>query len=284
MNPLEQAIKSGIKANDTIGDLIADIGTKDHPRGFVTSAYRNARRSMVTALKEQNRLEAVTDVLGTLRRSLSSETASLFRYAQEQGADESARQMRFYGITSPDVTRVSMDLSTQNQSAVDAVLAKLDAQASAIRAAVVTNQGDEQIIGDEDRVGIFRASDVVLAAAFWGTALVWDAFDYWTNSYSRDLQFQKQAVAALDSKTTDCCLHVHAQVQPFNKPFHLTGTPRFADYVDWPAFHWYCRTAGVLYLPEFDDGLSAKMRQGADWFLNERAAGRSPNRSPADAY
>jgi hypothetical protein len=284
MNPLAQAIKSGVKANEMIGDLFARIGSKDHPRGIVTSAYRNARRAMVTALGEQSRVTAARDVMESLRGTIESDARLLFVEAQESGADESKRQLGFYGLSSPDVASVANELSIQNQSALDAVLAVIDAQAAAIIAAIMTSHEDSQIIGDESRQGILRPGEVIQSAGFWATALVWDAFDHWTRNYSGGVNFQKQAIAALDSRTTDCCLRVHAQVQPFNQPFHLTGFPRYADYVDWPGFHWHCRTSGVLYLPQFDDGLSEKMRNGADFFLSERAKGKSPDSSPADAF
>jgi hypothetical protein len=59
--------------------------------------------------------------------------------------------------------------------------------------------------------------------------------------------YKKQAIATVDEKTTDCCLRVHGQIQPLDKPFHLVGEPRFADKIDNPPFHWYCRTAQALY-------------------------------------
>jgi hypothetical protein len=149
---------------------------------------------------------------------------------------------------------------------------------------ILTNSDDAEILGDEERAGVLRASEIALTAGFWATALVWDAFDYWTQSYSGGTTFQKQAVAALDNRTTECCLEVHGQVQPLDQPFKLTGTPRFADEVDWPAFHWNCRTSGVLYLPGYDDGITEKMRQSADFFLAERAKGRNPDRDPANAF
>lgn len=283
-NPLAQAIKSGIKANAMIGGLFADIGNDAHPRGFVQSAYRNARRSMISALKERDRLAAASDVMRQLRRSIQTETLSLFADAQNAGAQESAKQMRFYEINTPDPSGASVRLSTQLQSALDTVLLRVDSQTASIRAMIITNQDESRIVGDESRTGILRASDIALTASFWTTALLWDAFDFWTRSYSGGVTFQKQAVAALDARTTDCCLRVHGQVQPMESPFKLTGEPRFADEVDWPAFHWYCRTAGVLYLPEFDEGLTAKMREGANYFLLERAKGNNPDRDPADAF
>lgn len=68
-----------------------------------------------------------------------------------------------------------------------------------------------------------------------------------------DALFQKQAIATIDSRTTDCCLRVHGQIQPLSKPFLLTGTPRFANKVQDPPFHWYCRSTEVLYNPAFEE-------------------------------
>lgn len=64
----------------------------------------------------------------------------------------------------------------------------------------------------------------------------------------------KQAVAAIDEQTTDCCLRVHGQVQPLDKPFVLEGQPRFAARMMYPAFHWRCRTTSVAYHPDFEQG------------------------------
>lgn len=63
----------------------------------------------------------------------------------------------------------------------------------------------------------------------------------------------RQAVAAIDERTTDCCLRVHGQIVGMDQPFRLTGSPRFADYVMAPPFHWHCRTAETLYIPEFEE-------------------------------
>lgn len=62
-------------------------------------------------------------------------------------------------------------------------------------------------------------------------------------------RYQKQAIAAIDARTTDCCRRVNGQIQPLDKPFELRGTPRFADRLMQPPFHWNCRTVTVLYHP-----------------------------------
>jgi hypothetical protein len=65
-------------------------------------------------------------------------------------------------------------------------------------------------------------------------------------------KWYKQAVAQLDADTTDCCLAVHGQVQPVDKPFELTGTPRFADQMMHPRFHWRCRTDELLWAEDLE--------------------------------
>jgi hypothetical protein len=64
--------------------------------------------------------------------------------------------------------------------------------------------------------------------------------------------FQKQAVAALDARTTDCCRRVNGQIQPLDEPFVLTGTPRYTDRAMHPPFHWGCRTVDTLYHPAME--------------------------------
>lgn len=84
--------------------------------------------------------------------------------------------------------------------------------------------------------------------------------------------YKKQAVATIDDRTTDCCLRVHGQIQPLDEPFQLTGTPRYADEVQDPPFHWYCRTAEALYHEEFEEfGIpTSKMQDAAEAELEAR--------------
>lgn len=84
--------------------------------------------------------------------------------------------------------------------------------------------------------------------------------------------YQKQAIATIDGKTTDCCLRVHGQIRPLGVDFKLVGTPRFSDYVAHPPFHWRCRTTEVLYSLEFESfGVTTKeMRSAATAELNAR--------------
>jgi hypothetical protein len=279
-NPLALAHTSALTMNDEIGRLFSSIGTQAAPRGFVISAYRNARRAMKTALNENDPVTAAQEVFQHLRAHIRSESLSIFHDAQARGADEAARQLRFYGIQSnPHAGLAERNLAT---AMLDAVLARIDAQSLNTRALLLTGADPEQIIGSDSRQGTLQQSDIAALIASLVATLLWNSFSSWTYSASGGMTFNKQVVAALDERTTDCCLRAHGQIQPLDKPFKLTGFPRFADEMDWSPFHWYCRTSIALYLPGYDDGLTAAMEEAARQILKERENGGSGYRNPAN--
>lgn len=62
-----------------------------------------------------------------------------------------------------------------------------------------------------------------------------------------DQELMRQAVSAIDERTTSCCLEVHGQIVRQKERFKLIGTPRFRDEMLNPPFHWYCRSATAIY-------------------------------------
>jgi hypothetical protein len=65
---------------------------------------------------------------------------------------------------------------------------------------------------------------------------------------------------------------VNGQVVGIDEPFHLTGTPRWADDMLRPPFHWYCRTAvAPIHRDEVNDSTTVKMREAAQAELKARA-------------
>lgn len=80
----------------------------------------------------------------------------------------------------------------------------------------------------------------------------------------------KQATAALDNSDNRVLLACPGQIQQLDGKFHLTGSPAYAEYMDWAPFHGRCLTAIVLYDPVFDDGLT---EAAVDQILTDRAAG-----------
>lgn len=65
-------------------------------------------------------------------------------------------------------------------------------------------------------------------------------------------KFQRQAIAAIDERTTDTCLLVHGQIVGMKEPFGIRGRPRFGDKIMAPPFHWHCRTSTTLYTPAME--------------------------------
>jgi hypothetical protein len=282
-NPLTKAIRSGDKANDEIGKSFARMGTSENPRGFVLAAYRNAQRALAKALTEPNRTVAAREVMSGLRTGLASNLRAEFADMVAFGKEESARQMSYYGVKS-EPQQSSMELSSQVDAAILALTSRVSAQEASLMALLVSGADDEEILGTDERAGTLRTAEILAGGAYWAAALVWAGFSWQTGFGSgQGQQFQKQAIAAIDSRTTECCLRVHGQIQPLNKPFILTGEPRFADKMDWPGFHNYCRTSAVLYDAAYDLGLTAGMQTAAERMLQERAAGKPGARHPAHA-
>lgn len=128
-----------------------------------------------------------------------------------------------------------------------------------------------------DRASVWRTgSNTMTLESLLG---LWSTTSATTSSYYRagesqaEQQWSKQAIAAIDQNTTDCCLRVHGQIQRLNKPFKLTGTPRFADEIQDPPFHDACRTAETLYIEAMEavGVTTAEMRDAARAELEARA-------------
>ena len=281
MNPLEKAIAAAVKANNTQKALFGRMGTSDHPRGFALAGYRNARRSMAAALKENQPVEAAREVMTELRSVVAVSMRDLLRQAVDAGVAEAVLQLGYYDIPVPDNASY-MDLYSQVDSAANVIGQTIDLQANTIYALISSGES-ALVLGDDSRLGVLKPGNLLLAGAFWLSTLMWNSFSDVAIRHGKD-RTQKQAIAAIDNKTTDCCLRVHGQVVDLDGYFKLSGTPRYADELEWTPFHAWCRTSVALYDRRYDDGLSAKMRSAANTVLDERNRGIYNTRRPADAY
>lgn len=271
-NPLSTAIQQAEGATDYLGGLFAKIGNSEHIRGYVPTAYRNARRAMKTALNEKSRNIAVAEVTRQLRTTIQANANQVLSQSIGYGLNYAHGQLSAYNIA-PDQAG-SLDLSSQLESGSSAIMAVVEKQARDIQAVLSVGMDTDLILGDDEHIGILRPGDVISAFTFWTAGLLWSAFELYilsflNNPYYRN-RVKKIVVSAIDGRTTNCCLVAHGQVQPFDKPFHLTGYPRFADYLDWSPFHHRCRTSVALYFDDFDDGLSDEMRSEAQVELGKR--------------
>lgn len=276
VNPLEKSLAVSRAASAYLRGAFGFIGTSEHPRGRLLGAYRNVRRGMRSALKEGGS-QAAVEVLNGFRYEVERIIMMVLDRAKEVGIETAIKELEIYG-------EMAYPVNPDTRSEQKAVMAYVDQQITVVEAMIASGADEALIIGDETRLGVLQPAPVAKEAANWIAAALWGGFADVVIGAPGAAKYQKQAVAVLSEKTTDCCLNVHGQIRDLDQPFDLTGTPRYADKQDWPGFHWWCRTSGVLYKDEFDFGLTEQMRDGARQVLAERETGENVVRRPADAF
>ncbi|MCO5182193.1 MAG: phage head morphogenesis protein [Candidatus Promineofilum sp.] len=273
-----QALRIAGRTDRELARLFAGLGSARHPRGRVLTAYRQARRALAGNATD---LRVVEQVLAELRRSLAATALQSLQTAGQAGMVQARAMARVYDLPLP--VEVYAPVSEQA-----AWLALFDAQAAQVRALALTGE-EAAILGDEGRVGALSPGPVVREGARWLAiaALAGLSFgiDGAISRSGRQDAFVRQAVAAIDERTTDCCLKVHGQAVGMRERFRLTGTPRFADRMRDPPFHFYCRTVWTLVrLQDVEDSLTLRMRDAATAELTARAeTGRRVEIHPASA-
>lgn len=274
----EQAVRVALRSGDELKRLINRLGTQEAPRGRILMAYRQARRAM----RQAQNLTTVLDVLRELRATVEDVLRATLASAAQVGIDQARTELAVYGLPN-----VLAPYRTERELA--AAMAQYDAQATAVQATWAATGDMTQIVGDAERVGLLSPAPIIREGARWlGIAMVMAtaaAASEMLERTRRQEDFMRQAVAAIDERTTDCCLRVHGQVVGMNQDFHLTGTPRFGEYLRNPPFHWYCRSSTALVRREdANDPLSQQMRAAAALELGARAAtGTRVEIHPADA-
>lgn len=272
------AIREAERTADLFRRLIAKMGTKEHPRGRILTAYRQARR----ALRGTNGgVVEVREVLAELRAAMMVIAQDTLWESAQQGSRQAQKQIELYGLP------LGLDGYTPQQE-LAAWLASVDAQHAAVLG--LASAGNlSAIVGDDQRVGALSPAPVIRTGARWlavaGVAAASVATYSAIQKASAQEEFGKQAIAAIDERTTDCCLRVNGQVVPLSGQFRLTGTPRYADEMESPPFHNYCRTSEALVrMADANDDLSQAMRQAGIDELNARAAtGTTKRIHPATA-
>jgi hypothetical protein len=174
---------------------------------------------------------------------------------------------------------------------VDVAQARLLAELARLRdepeSVIVERLFAEQV---RDRASVWRHGMNLLAANtildMWSTAVTTTGVYYATGQSQAGQQWRNQVIAAIDERTTDCCLQAHAQIQLLDEPFVLTGTPRFSDEKLHPPFHDFCRTSEALWLEHFEEvgPTTGEMRDAARAEIKARQeTGRRVEIHPAHA-
>lgn len=175
-----------------------------------------------------------------------------FSFDQYWAETEADRESTLNSIHNRLLDAVSTIQARFNSALADMQQARDDGRAIALRLVAFG-------IGD-GRVSEWRHGRNLLSSetqkALWGTAMAGVMLiflllnsrlkEQGVKVKGKQVRIVKTAIATLDKKTTQTCFRVDGQVQPVDKPFELTGTPRYANAKMLPPFHDYCRTVVEL--------------------------------------
>ncbi len=273
-----RAVRQAERTERELKLLFARLGSKQHPRGRILTAYRVARRAL---RGDATDLGVLGQVLAELRMAVQETAYSSLSTAGQAGMAQARTITGIYGLPTP--TQIYTPATEY-----DAWMAAYDAQAAQLRALAVA--GDESaILGDDGRVGAMSPAPIIREGARWLTIAAAAGMSYGIdaslNRARAREEWQRQAVAAIDGRTTDCCLRVHGQTVGMKESFSLSGTPRFADKMKDSPFHYYCRTVWTLVRAEdAKDRLTQQMQEAASYELEQRALTGKPGAfGPASA-
>lgn len=256
-NPHLQVIEAAVSSDKALAKLYAsNIGTKARPKGDIMSAYRRAK----------------TDLFGNVGRPAAHRILSAYRdevsAAARAGAQRAVEIGREQAQRTAEALNIRMGLASTGRlidETVTRVLNVVDGQIRAIESGTLT---EAQVLGDEGRVGLFAPGVVQREAANAYAnlaALLFGQMVFVGPDVQGNLAFwRKQAIAAIDNKTTPCCLNVHGQTVPVDGFYTTTAPPAYAREQERPPFHDSCRTAQTLVPVEMAaDDLTADMIRAA---------------------
>jgi hypothetical protein len=279
MNAHEKAVNAALDANDKLGAIFDGLGNASNPHGSIVRLYRMARAALLHNLQNE---AAALDTLRTLREQLYAVIGNMLTKSEELGRWQAEKQLAALGIAPVEAAPIA------KTDIYAALMSAVDAQLQGAAALILSGTPDiSLLLGDDTRAGIVTPGVITVEAAKWAAILVGMVFrSALPNAKSErgaDV-YVRQAVAAIDERTTDCCLRVNGQIATLDGDFTLTGTPRFADHVHAPPFHWNCRTATALVRADAaDDALTRSMREAARAELNARQDGSRKEIHPAHA-
>jgi len=259
-NPRLASVRAAEHTTRELKTLFGQLGTEEHPRGQVRVAYSNAQRALRDILSRVSGPAAAIEaqeVLGGLRRDVADAARGALNTAAALGRQQAQAEATAWSIPLADVPH-DMEL------ALSGWMASVDKQIAYVLTLIGMDGDPALILGDDTRQGVLRHSEVTRDGAIILTGLALLMLVRSLRTDQTREAWDKQAIAAIDERTTDCCLRVHGQIQPFSGRFELAGTPRYADRMDWSPFHDWCRTS-ICMIPraQGEDDLTDEMVDAA---------------------
>lgn len=279
-NPLLVAHQQARATDRELGVLFGRyIGTQAHnPRGRVLTAYGTARRAMLEVLGSEraSRQWEALGVVRALRQQLADVGAVAVPLAEELGRASARAQVEAYieaGGENYPAARDPIERGTVLQGWNTAVESRL----APIETLIATEADPGLIVSEEGgRLGALQPAPFQTDAAYWLAFVAAAAFAAWVwgrgGRQAERVPFRRQAVPAVDDRTTPCCLDVarRGQVVRFNEMFDTPEPPAYDRRQMWTPFHEWCRTSVVLYLEEYDEGITERLQDAARGELARR--------------
>lgn len=256
-----RAVTLALATNDALGALFDDLGSRDDERG-IYGIY-----TLFLALLEQlfDVPAQAVNALDRMETALERELNTGMGNAAALGISTALSLLSLRGFEA--VAAAELLGVPLRAAAVDALMSIVRAQIGTARSAVLYGVFDrETILGNGERPGILAPGPVIRESARWiaatSSAVQVQVIDAGLGEQRGE--WGLQAVAAIDERTTECCLKVHGQVVPLGDEFVLTGEPRYADRMKAPPYHWFCRSSlALVKLDEATDALTRDMIEAA---------------------
>ena len=278
-NPHLTAIRSGIRYNRALKRLTnSKIGTKEHPRGAILAAYRRARKALLGNLDNPAVVSLALEAYRTAVIQAVAEGAQLSVELAMAHADD---LLEAYSLPA-----IAIGRSTAVDELLTSATGIVDGQIRAIQSGVLT---EAQVLGGQRRLGLFTAGvlqrEVANRFANIAAQKVGGMMDESLIISGTKLEYVRQAIAAVDERTTPCCLGVHGQTREMDEDFYTPDPPAYADAQERPPFHSYCRTSQVLVLRTMtNDDLTRDMKRAAALETEMREKPRYSAPHPANAF
>lgn len=268
MNALELAITRAQVDGDWFETRFSYHGIGGQA-GPIPDAYKTAKLALEAIIANAGPrrvydLAAVRAVKKTLLDAVQREVLRELQRAAEYGLESVVYQLGAYNIFPPQQPNPDDD---EIRGALFAIMGTVEAQLDTVLAMAIMRDHPTMVLGP------LRPNDVLLGLATWIVATM---YNHWDRVARSSKQIQRVAVAVIDQRTTECCLMVNGQIQPLGTPFHLVGSPAYGPYLDAPPFHRYCRTGVAIYNPQYDNGITDKMRENSQVEMLARSRLKTP--------
>lgn len=266
------AIDAAMQTDAALSKIFAEeLGTAANPDGRIIRAYERARIGLAGAAGDT---AATAVVMRALEEEVTAALRDALSTAVELGVTQANVTLGSFGLPA---TMTVPELQIDTASVLRQLLNIVEQQSLAATSGLLDTA---ELIGDGARVGLVSHGAMTSEASRWIGTVASTATEMAQTKAAPAVEWARQAVAAIDENTTECCLDAHGQIVGIEEPFKTPFPPAFASEQLKPPFHRWCRTVLVMVPVELaEDDLTEAMRLAARL---EREARERPGYTPPE--